>query len=172
MILGFQKQFVPFMLDGTKAHTIRGERKDGKRPKPGEMLHLWTGLRQKGAAFVLRAPCLRTEEVEICAGELGDSWDFRLNGTLLDHVERDLLAWRDGFRYESRIGENRFLAVGSFDLMMQFWDGRLPFRGWITYWDYSKAQFERTPANHGKRIGDVATRLADLFGTIDALGGL
>lgn len=48
MLLNFQKQFAPYILDGSKAHTIRGERKDGKRPKPGEMLHLYTGLRRPG----------------------------------------------------------------------------------------------------------------------------
>lgn len=62
MLLGFQKQFVPYVREGSKTHTIRGERKRGERPVPGETLHLYTGLRQKGAEFILRAPCLRTEE--------------------------------------------------------------------------------------------------------------
>ena len=36
--------------------------------------------------------------------------------------------------------------AGCFQRMMQFWNGRLPFRGWITHWDYSKAQFVRKAA--------------------------
>ena len=143
MILGFSKQFVPYVLDGTKRHTIRGERKDGKRPQPGEMLHLWTGLRQKGAAFVLRAPCLRTEEVEIWLAP--PLYHVEIAGNILDAAEMDALAWRDGFRFDDQMGDK---SAGCFGLMMRFWDGRLPFRGWITHWDYTKADFERKPVNY------------------------
>lgn len=165
MLLNFQKQFAPYILDGSKAHTIRGERKDGKRPKPGEMLHLYTGLRQPGAEFILRAPCLRTEDVEIHGGFI-DLFvppfvgEIKVSGSRLSEDEADTLAWRDGFRWRTdpcahccnwthcntlercrQIGYPT--AAGCFQRMMRFWDGRLPFHGWITYWDYSKAEFTR-----------------------------
>jgi len=143
MLLNFKKQFRPMILDGSKTHTIRDERKDGKRPVPGEILHLYTGLRQKGAAFILRAPCLRTEDCCI-DGSWGPFGVFLgggiwIGGIKLDLVERESLAWADGFRpYGATI-------AGSFENMMKFWKGRLPFAGWITYWDFSKADFIRKP---------------------------
>lgn len=152
MLLGFKSKFKSFILDGTKTTTIRGERKDGKRPKPGEILHLYTGLRTKSTEFILRAPCIRTEDVEIYApmrcpecgqGRWHDHEQYShlvIAGVELTSPEKDLLAHADGFRDGST---GAYCAVGSFAMMMQFWDGRLPFCGWITYWDYSKAEFER-----------------------------
>ena len=162
MILNFQRRFVPMILDLSKGHTIRGERKDGKRPQPGEMLHLYTGLRQRGAEFILRAPCLRTEDFELFRDPRDEvrtktgtliygPVKVRVAGVLLDASEQDSLAWADGFRYHDswKAGEPApsDLTPGCFNLMMQFWSGRpLPFRGWITYWDTSKAKFERKAA--------------------------
>lgn len=149
MVLNFQRRFVEFIRDGTKAHTIRGERKDGRRPEPGDMLHLWTGLRQPGAEFVLRAPCLRTEDLSLtmhdrCESDgIGYEPMLTIAGEKLNHVDADLLAWTDGFRHPLDPGGNPHLSVGCFAMMMSYWEGQLPFRGWITYWDYSKAEFER-----------------------------
>lgn len=46
-LYNFQKRFVPFILSGAKTHTIRALR--AHPDKPGDTLHLYTGLRQKGA---------------------------------------------------------------------------------------------------------------------------
>ncbi len=159
MLLNFKKQFQPLILDGSKTHSIRGERKDQKRPEPGETLHLYTGLRQRGAEFILRAPCLRTESVNI--SRRGYLEYISIARIELSFGEADTLAWRDGFRPHGK------LVRGSFEEMMKFWKGRLPFRGWITYWDYSKADFVRrkTQSNHdvqyfetptGKQVWDTA----------------
>ena len=155
MILNFQRRFVPMILDLSKGHTIRGERKDGKRPQPGEMLHLYTGLRQPGSEFLLRAPCLRTEDLEIRTDEsptrnggvIYSPPFIVIAGNRLTEDEADVLAWHDGFRWSDFQGKITAQTGGCFKLMMQFWDGRLlPFRGWITYWDTSKAKFERKAA--------------------------
>jgi hypothetical protein len=62
-LYNFQKRFIPMILNGKKRHTIRAKR---KRPtKPGEVLHLYTGLRQKGAQLLMRVPCTRVEEIVI-----------------------------------------------------------------------------------------------------------
>lgn len=146
-LLGLQPRFVPFVKDGSKAHTIRGERKDGKRPQPGDMITIYTGLRTKACEFVLRAPCLRTEDVLItenhttCEGEVWMPKAIWVAGEQLNHVDADALAWRDGFRHP----ENPDLRRGCFEIMTRFWDGRLPFQGWITYWDFRRAEFERVP---------------------------
>lgn len=44
-LLNFKKRFAPLVESGTKTHTIRAWRKHPIRE--GEMLHLYTGLRQK-----------------------------------------------------------------------------------------------------------------------------
>jgi hypothetical protein len=98
-IYNFKPQFVSFILDGSKRHTIRASRK--YMDKPGDMCHLYTGLRQKGAKLLFRAPCLKVEEIFIDSRELtaGSTFiDMRVNGIPLSWDEKNELAWRDGFR--------------------------------------------------------------------------
>lgn len=174
-LLGLQSRFVPFVKDGSKAHTIRGERKDGMRPQPGDMITIYTGLRTKACEFVLRAPCIRTEDVEINSCEAStfelsesyrkiDVWlqpNVWVAGERLSMSECDALAWRDGFRFDAENRDERLpKEAACFSLMMDFWDGRLPFHGWITHWDYSKAEFERVPV--GTRDVELIHMAADL----------
>lgn len=114
-LYNFQKRFVPFVESGEKTHTIRAKRKIA--PKAGETLHLYTGLRQKGARLLMRVPCTRVETIEINAQT---SAMIRIDGVLLDHSEREQLAKRDGFK--------------DWDDMLSFWEGRLPFEGHIIHW--------------------------------------
>jgi hypothetical protein len=112
-IYNFKKRFVPFVLNGSKTHTIRSLR--AHADKPGNTLHLYTGLRQKGTRLLMRVPCVKIESIEI-----GELHDVRIDGLYLAEDEREALARRDGFE--------------SFDEMMNFWKGRLPFRGQILHW--------------------------------------
>ena len=125
-LYNFKARFAPMILAGEKTHTIRAVRKHPARP--GETLHLYTGLRQKGARLLLRAPCTRVEEITIrqtrcgIASKLSDV-EITIAGQVLDPSEMDLLAERDGFKN---------LAD-----MMRFWQeptNRLPFRGHIIHW--------------------------------------
>lgn len=125
-LYGFKKQFVPFILSGEKTHTIRARR--ANPDKPGNTLHLYTGLRQKGARLLMRVPCVKVEEIEI--RETGHRYSakltdvaIRIDGVELDQGEMELLARRDGF-----------VSLAS---MMRFWQepkNRLPFRGHIIHW--------------------------------------
>lgn len=119
-LYNFQKRFVPFILDGRKTHTIRGVR--ANPDKPGNTLHLYTGLRQKGATLLMRVLCVRVEEIEIRDGIFGDENHaaVSIDGASLDRSEREALAVRDGFE--------------SFEQMIQFWRGRLPFKGHVIHW--------------------------------------
>ena len=126
-LYNFKKQFAPFILEGSKTHTIRAMRAHPE--KPGNMLHLYTGLRQKGATLLFRAPCVKVEEIEI--EEIAEILQVpvhvvRVDGESLDRGECEALARRDGFR--------------DFTEMMKFWDGRLPFKGHIIHWNYSARQ--------------------------------
>lgn len=54
----FKKQFAEPILAGTKAQTIRAERKGRSRhARPGEALQLYTGMRTKYCRLIGRATC-------------------------------------------------------------------------------------------------------------------
>lgn len=126
-LYSFQPRFVPKILAGEKTHTIRAIR--ANPDKPGNLLHLYTGLRQKGARLLMRVPCVRIEEITISLytavwdPPTGDLWTRRviqIDGQPLSLDEYEALARRDGF--------------DSFADMMKFWEGRLPFRGHVIHW--------------------------------------
>jgi hypothetical protein len=121
-LYNFQARFVPFILDGRKTHTIRATRHNPD--KVGNTLHLYTGLRLKRkngksqAKLLMRVPCVKVEEVEIAAMNR-----VVIDGQELSQDEREQLAHRDGFK-------------GWLD-MMEFWLGRLPFKGHIIHWKFN-----------------------------------
>jgi hypothetical protein len=115
-LYNFQEQFVSKVLAGEKTHTIRATR--ANPDKPGNTLHLYTGLRRKGARLLMRVPCTKIEEIVIA----GDHC-ILIEGIALDRTEREQLARRDGFESHTD--------------MMKFWDGRLPFTGHIIHWRFN-----------------------------------
>jgi hypothetical protein len=114
-LYNFKAQFVDFILSGKKTHTIRAPRKHPD--KPGNTLHLYTGLRQKGARLLMRATCVKVEEIVITNTKLKR---IVIDGHMLDMDEEESLARRDGFK--------------NFADMVKFWKGRLPFKGNIIHW--------------------------------------
>ena len=146
MLLGFKRRFVPYVLDGSKTHSIRGVR--AIAPRVGETCHCYVDPRQKTMALLGRWECVRVETIDIAAVR---RYDIRTNqhhvypavaiaDTILTQDEADLLAWRDGFRHEwdgdPREGSG---YGGCFTLMMEFFQGRLPFTGRIIHWRYNEA---------------------------------
>lgn len=65
MLLGFSKQFADEIRSGRKRQTIRAHRKDGRRPKLGEQLHLYASLRTKQVQKLLQAECVAVMPVEM-----------------------------------------------------------------------------------------------------------
>lgn len=122
----FKLQFVPAIRAGTKKHTIRAERKDGRVPKVGEPLALYSGMRTKQCFRILAANphCTKVERITI--EDLGHSSEgdygtlVCIDGQPLDRSECQALARADGFP--------------DFGRMMLFWRGRLPFTGNIIHW--------------------------------------
>ena len=115
-LYNFHKRFVPKVLAGEKTHTIRGFRQNSD--KVGSTMHLYTGLRQKGAKLLMRVPCVKIENILITPGGV-----IRIDGIYLADDEREAFARRDGF--------------DSLDDMLIFWrepKNRLPFRGQILHW--------------------------------------
>ena len=169
-LYNFKTQFVPFIEEGSKTHTIRAERVHGDAP--GKWMHLYTGLRHKGARLLFRAPCVRVDFIRIEADHrvrIGASVGLDGHPALygegqyhggfveLDDAEKDALAWRDGFRALIRdVRDLRRMGVpryaGSFEAMMQFWDGRLPFEGQIYHWDFSRRVFTKSEKQNDKLL--------------------
>lgn len=136
-LYNFQKRFVSFILSGAKTHTIRAKR--AHPDKPGNVLHLYTGLRQKGARLLMRVECIKVEEIEIdaCGHVCNCDPSVTIGGVELDDSERQALARRDGFE--------------SFDHMLDFWAGRLPFKGDIIHW---KAKTQKVRRAYFSRRSD------------------
>jgi hypothetical protein len=120
-LLNFHRRFVSRIKDGSKTHTIRGKR---KRPiKAGETLHLYTGLRHKGAELIMRAPCARVEDIKMVSDEshIAERVHVFIEGVELDRDEKEAFARRDGF--------------DSFcQMIMDWWNGLLPFNGDVIHW--------------------------------------
>jgi hypothetical protein len=119
-LYNFQKRFAAKILSGEKRHTIRSTRK--RITQSGELLHLYTGLRQKGAQLLMRARCTRVQTIEIIPGLVPACTQLWIDGTQCSADEFEQLARCDGF-------------MSRFD-MLQFWEGRLPFVGQIIYWKF------------------------------------
>jgi hypothetical protein len=112
-LYNFQPRFVPFIEDGRKKHTIRAIR--ANVDKPGNIVHLYVGLRHKGARLIGRFECTRVESIVILPG-----YRVYVEGVELSKSECESLAKCDGFQ--------------NFMEMKEFWDGRLPFTGTIIHW--------------------------------------
>ncbi len=129
MLLGFKRMFAQYVEEGSKTHTIRGERKIA--PRVGEIAHCYVDPRQKTMRLLGRFEVVKVERIEIREAESVLEYDIiEVDGQRLSLDECAELAWRDGFRDDGR--------NGAFFEMMQFWNGRLPFTGHIIHWRYQE----------------------------------
>lgn len=172
MNLGFADQFVPFVEDGSKTHSIRaGERwkvgmradlyRESRRPKVFE-----NGVQTAGMRLIFRAPVVRVEHIairEVLIGRIlkdGSMTEAKprlvieIEGARLSDDEADLFAWRDGFRHRTLAKPADLVSIvspatiGCFGLMMDFWkrthdiESR-DFHGQIIHWDYTARRMEK-----------------------------
>lgn len=130
MILGFKDRFVPYVMDGSKRHTIRA----GNRWRAGMRADLFARPRQKGMRLLFRAPVVKVEEILIRA--IGASGIHVVIDDLpLTQDETESLFERDGFR-------KSLVAGTSSEQALSFWRNRLPFAGQIIHWDYERRQVD------------------------------
>jgi hypothetical protein len=131
--LNFQPQFVPFVEDESKLHSIRAKR---KRPwKVGDNIYLYTGLRHKGARLIRQAICVKVERITmqwarpVVPGAKAGTAVRRLivvvDGEELSPDECESLARRDGFE--------------DWPSFVTYWFSRIPFHGEIIHWSRSAA---------------------------------
>lgn len=90
--LNFKKQFAPMVINGSKTHTIRAYRKDGRNPKEGDMLYLYTGMRTKGCKKLKEVVCTEIKMVDI-----EENGNVIVDGFELTHSMCVHLAQKDGF---------------------------------------------------------------------------
>ena len=115
--LNFKKEFADKVASGEKEQTIRALRKDGRNPRPGQTLYLYTGMRTKYCRKLGQAVCTSVESVCIEGG------DILLNGDSLScHAEREF-SLADGFKSESEF----------YDFFRK--NHGLPFWGLLIKWD-------------------------------------
>jgi hypothetical protein len=101
MTFNFQARFVPLIESGQKGSTIRAYRSDGKVCRPGEVMHLFTGMRTKQCRKIGDRVCLNARPIVIHAD--GTVWVdvLFLTRRLLNKVAitdgfanaDDMLAW-------------------------------------------------------------------------------
>lgn len=63
--LNFMAQFADDVEEGRKRRSIRAPRKNGRDPKAGDQLQLYTGMRSKACRKLRDAKCTRVRRVEI-----------------------------------------------------------------------------------------------------------
>lgn len=128
-LLGFKRQFAPYVQEGSKTHTIRAKRK--LRPKVGETLHCYVDPRQGTMRLLGRFKCIRVQEIEIDFREHADKCPLVvvLDGVeLTPGEETQEFFRRDGFRDP---GEPP--AVQAFS----FWKKRgFPWFGDLIHWEF------------------------------------
>jgi len=112
MILGFNDEFIPAILAGTKVHTIR----EGQRWRAGETAEFYARAQAPDRyAFRPPLPVLLVQEVELTTDGL------RVDGRLLSPTELLALARADGF--------------ATAEALLAFFAGkRLPLRGQLVHW--------------------------------------
>lgn len=106
-----------------KRHTIRSERADRRRPKPGDLLQLYCGMRTKQCFLIGEARCTDVSDIALLFDE--DAVVTRGIKAIVPH-ELDAFARRDGFP--------------DWSALKHFWREKHPsatseFRGVIIMWE-------------------------------------
>lgn len=127
--LNFKEQFADDVEDERKLRSIRAPRKDGRDPKPGDKLQLYTGMRQTGCRKLRDAVCQRVRPVEI------DYTGITIAGKRL--YAGDAPAYQGGPDPESYDGDfARADGFDGFQDMVEFFKEthELPFKGLLIEW--------------------------------------
>ena len=89
----FQARFADAVRSGAKRQTIRRNRRDGRRPVPGDAAKLYTGLRTRATQLLCQAAVTEVLSVRI---DFEDRQIY-VDGERLTVSERTAFAQADGF---------------------------------------------------------------------------
>lgn len=100
MLLNYKKQFIDAIKIGTKVHTIRGRRKN--KPKIGETLHMFSGLRTKNSELITKKEKLISTQkvwIKIVFRLKPTNWYLKIcvDGRVLSSSEIEAFVRFDGF---------------------------------------------------------------------------
>lgn len=87
--INFKECFVDDIISGKKRCTIRKKRKN--LIKKGDLLYLYAGMRTKDCRLLLKTFCNSITNITITKTKI------RIDGIVLDPLQRELLANEDGF---------------------------------------------------------------------------
>ncbi|GLS44423.1 ASCH domain-containing protein [Methylobacterium brachythecii] len=88
----FKKRFAEPILAGTKAQTIRADRK--RHARPGDLTHLFTGMRTKYCRRLGVSVCIEATPIRM---DLRQGVVFCNDGWIRSQQDLDAFAVRDGF---------------------------------------------------------------------------
>lgn len=133
MLIGFKRQFTPYVEDGSKTHTIRAPRRAERQIQVGDMLQCYVDPRQKTMRLLGRWPCVKVEPITIT--EFFNPMiplAVSLDGHLLSTDETEAFLWRDGFRDK---GGEKYQAIHQ---AAEFWKDRIfggnAWHGVVIHW--------------------------------------
>jgi hypothetical protein len=84
-LFNFKKEFAPRVESGEKCQTIRRNRKDGRRPVPGDIAKCYTGLRTRAARLLRAAPVVECRSVRMHIDDrviVVDGWALGVNDAI------------------------------------------------------------------------------------------
>jgi hypothetical protein len=145
MLLGFKPRFEPYIIEGSKTHTIR--RKKKYPPRVGEVCHCYGDVRQKTMHVLGRWPCTAIEDITI-RPVMVPNWkalgldrpavitlEVFMTGEQLSPDETEALFFRDGFRDVPPAYTSTAMARDFW--IANFTEGK-PFIGQMIHWDFSR----------------------------------
>lgn len=154
----YKERFVPMVLDGSKSQTVRNRRR--YPAKVGDALYHYFGLRTQWVRPLRTEFCRDTHSLSISKKHgivfyIGLLTEKQLKQAaksprrkslpvlkVLSAADRDLFAWRDGFRPAGSTEQN---PSGAYELMIRFWTQThaLPWSGDVIYWTATNAGLQK-----------------------------
>lgn len=137
---GFKKYFAPQIEDGSKAHTIRGNRQ--RHARVGEPLQLYSGLRTRYCRKIIADPvCIAVQPIIIMSSDLLDAGIayIEIDGLPLHRDEIEPFAVSDGFDPARLAGlaPSELIGATARETMGRFWrdsHGGSRFEGVLIKW--------------------------------------
>lgn len=127
----FQPRFAPKIVDGSKLHTIRADRKDGRVPQIGERFFAYTGMRSLNCRKIMESTVTNVQRVRIRRDN--GRFSVSIDEYVLACEERWKLSVNDGF---GRLEE--FIAWFEKSHRISI----VPFNGWLITWDRARVIVE------------------------------
>lgn len=95
--LNYKPEIAERYENGSKLHTIRTRRRDGRNPRPGQTLYQYTGQRTKKCRKLGEDTCKHVRDIQIWFPEASGLPTIEIDGQRLSVCQFDQFARNDGF---------------------------------------------------------------------------